>query len=325
MQSAAQTPSIREQSISMKTLLGKGCEKWLYRYKQNSVKKGTFKRLETSLIFMNRYYVSQVRLMDLRTEDVQNYINQMAEDGYALTTIKKQYNLITGYIKFLLGEGAPIHPVYLNVKLPNEDTIVHKKKEIVSYSKPEVKRLTAVCEASDDFAARAAILLMETGMRVGELLALKWEDVKWDRQAVFIHRTLVNHQSRVEQIIQDSAKSRSSNRTIPLSTKAMKLVSQMFDEASSTDGLIFPLPDDPNESIGYNALRAHLQKLCKEANVKYCGLHVFRHTFATNCYYRGVDIKMLSKFLGHSSVSVTYNTYIHLYGDTLEALREVVM
>ena len=53
-------------------------------------------------------------------------------------------------------------------------------------------------------------------------------------------------------------------------------------------------------------------------------MHVFRHTFATNCYYRGCDVKILSKLLGHSSVTVTYNTYIHLFGDALEEMRAVL-
>jgi integrase len=57
------------------------------------------------------------------------------------------------------------------------------------------------------------------------------------------------------------------------------------------------------------------KKLCKQANVPYKGEHVFRHTFATNCYYKGIDIKILSRLLGHSDVKITYNTYIDLYGD----------
>ena len=53
-------------------------------------------------------------------------------------------------------------------------------------------------------------------------------------------------------------------------------------------------------------------------------MHAFRHTFATNCYERGCDVKILSKLLGHSDVAITYNIYIHLYGDALEEMRRVV-
>ncbi len=76
--------------------------------------------------------------------------------------------------------------------------------------------------------------------------------------------------------------------------------------------------------MSYEALRYQIQIACDQAGVPYKGQHVFRHTFATNCYYRGCDIKILSKLLGHSDVTVTYNTYIHLYGDALEEMRSVV-
>lgn len=49
-----------------------------------------------------------------------------------------------------------------------------------------------------------------------------------------------------------------------------------------------------------------------------------RHTFATNCYYRGCEIKLLSKLLGHANVTITYNIYINLYGDALEEMRSIV-
>ncbi|MGI6168933.1 MAG: tyrosine-type recombinase/integrase [Christensenellales bacterium] len=53
-------------------------------------------------------------------------------------------------------------------------------------------------------------------------------------------------------------------------------------------------------------------------------MHVFRHTFATNCYYRGCDVKIPSKLLGHADVNIPYNTYIHLFGDALEEMWAIV-
>lgn len=71
-------------------------------------------------------------------------------------------------------------------------------------------------------------------------------------------------------------------------------------------------------------MRYQTNQACKAADVVYKGQHAFRHTFATNCYNRGADVKILSKILGHSNISVTSNIYIHLYGDALEEMREVV-
>lgn len=75
-----------------------------------------------------------------------------------------------------------------------------------------------------------------------------------------------------------------------------------------------------NERLSYEALRFQTRKLCEEAKVEYRGEHVFRHTFATNCYYKGVDVKILSRLLGHADVNSTDNIYIHLYGDGFDEL-----
>ena len=72
--------------------------------------------------------------------------------------------------------------------------------------------------------------------------------------------------------------------------------------------------------FAYEAFRFQTRKLCEEAKVEYRGEHVFRHTFATNCYYKGVDVKILSRLLGHADVNITYNIYIHLYGDGFDEL-----
>ena len=67
------------------------------------------------------------------------------------------------------------------------------------------------------------------------------------------------------------------------------------------------------------------QCLCKAAVVPYRGEHVFRHTFATNCYHKGVDVKILSRLLGQADVTITYNIYIHLYGDGFDEMYSALV
>lgn len=78
--------------------------------------------------------------------------------------------------------------------------------------------------------------------------------------------------------------------------------------------------DEEGERLSYEALRYQTQCACRAANIEYRGEHVFRHSFATNCYHKGMDIKILSKLLGHTDVNITYNLYIHLYGDGFDEL-----
>ena len=312
--------------ISIRSRLKDGMEVWLYRFKQNGVKTATFERLITSFNLARHYPLMETQIASITTLDVQDFVNSLNADGYACNTIKKAYNLVTGFFRFLMGEGLPVKPCFLNVILPTQDNTKADKKDVSAYSKPEQMKLIAAAGKDNSFGSRAAIIMLETGIRSGELLALSWRDVIWERRALYIHKTLVHPASTKRCFIQGSAKSKSSNRRIPLSPKAMQVFEALYTEASpaSEDELIFHRASDRTSSMGYNLLSDQIARLCQEAEVEYKGLHVFRHTFATNCYYKGCEIKKLSKLLGHSSVTVTYNTYIHLFGDELEELRSIV-
>ena len=310
--------------INTQDQICKAMEGWLYRFKKNSVKEATFDRLVTSFNMMRHYPISYMKIADLASSDVQNYINNLLSDGYAYTTIKKQFNLITAFVKYLLGEGIPIRPIYLNVSLPIAEAVKKPKKDVVTYNKLEQARLIKAIQEDSDTISCAVLLMLENGLRSGEVLALCWEDIDWNRKAVRIHRTLVHPSSRKKGFVQEGAKSKTSNRTSPLSGKVMAAMENLLSKVDSPVGLMFRSVKFSEKSIGYNSLRNHIKCLCSKAQVEYRGMHVFRHTFATNCYYKGCEIKKLSKLLGHASVTITYNTYIHLYGDALEELRSVI-
>lgn len=295
-------------------------ERWLYRYKKDSVKTATFNRLLTSYKLLGKYPLSNIRLMDLCTDDIQGMVNTLRCEGYSMSTIKKAYNLMTGFLTFALGEGLAIRPAHLNVVLPRSENLTKQAREVKAYEPDEQTRLKSVVEKFDTPGAHAALLMIETGMRVGEVLALTWSDVWWQRRALRIHATMVNPQSRQHSFVQNSPKSRSSVRTIPLSKAALELLTRL---KKPEGGLIF-VADDGKTTIGYNSLRNQIQDLCQAAEVPYYGMHAFRHTFATNAFYKGCEIKRLSKMLGHANVTITYNTYIHLYGDALEEMRSIV-
>lgn len=305
----------------MKTL-AQCIKEWMWQYKSNSVKPTTYDRLETSYKTFLNYRLANMDILSIRTEDLQEFINEMVADGYALTTIKKQYHLVTSYLKFANTEGIIPRPIYNNVKLPNPSMVKKKKVEVLAYSRPEQVMLKRVLRSLERPGYAAALLMMETGLRVGECLALTWDDILWERRALRVNKTLIRITNRRRMEVQDGAKSYTSNRTIPLSTEAYALLENLYEKTKDPYGYIFAAKD--GKPISYEAIRYQIQIACDQANVPYKGQHVFRHTFATNCYNRGCDVKALSKLLGHSDVAITYNIYIHLYGDALEELRCVV-
>lgn len=297
-------------------------EEWMVKYKQNSVKAATYDRMLVSFNLMKNYKIAYIGLDALRSDDIQEYLNRMVYDKYALTTIKKQYNLLTSYIKYANVEGIIARPLYANVKLPSQTVIQKPKKEIVAYNELEQMSLRKVFRFHPRAEYQAALFMMETGTRIGEALAVCWSDINWSRRSVRINKTLVRMCHKNHSFIQNSAKSFASNRVIPLSAEAIVMLKTMYEQEEDPSGFIFH--DSSGNVLSYEAMRYHIGAACCEAKVPYRGQHVFRHTFATNCYNRGCDVKILSKLLGHSDVAVTYNTYIHLFGDTLEEMRKVL-
>lgn len=296
-------------------------EQWMETYKLRSVKQSTYDRLFTSLQMMDRYPISDIDTGSLKTSDVQDYINELVDDGYALSTIKKQFHLIGEFADYAVLSGSLAKPVHKGVKLPSEYSVKKRKKEVVSYSSEEQKVLRSELMRNNNPACNAVLIMLETGMRVGEALALSWSDIDWKRRAVKISKTVVRIAHQKKSYVQQSAKSYSSNRTIPLSNFAYDLLKDIAKDGTDSEWVFH---DERGKRISYETLRWWTQKSCREAGVPYYGQHVFRHTFASNCYERGCDVKKLSRLLGHADVTITFNVYIHLFGDELEELRSVL-
>lgn len=305
----------------MKRLI-EAIEDWMVNYKRNTIKPSSYDRLRVSAILMSKHPVSDIPIDELTSDDLQEYVNELVDDGYALTTIRKQMHLISAYITYANLKGDILRPIHKGVGLPSESMVKKRKKEVVAYDKDEQKRLKEVFYTGESPIYYADILMMETGLRAGEALALGWNDIDWRRRAISINKTVVRLGDSKRSYVQNSAKSFTSNRVIPLSSEAYNLLESMRRNDKSSSAFVFH--DKLGKNLSYEVARWWTKKACGKAEVPYYGQHVFRHTFATNCYEKGCDVKLLSKMLGHSDVTITYNVYIHLFGDALEEMRLIV-
>lgn len=302
-------------------LFGETVYEWMVIYKKNSVKPSTYDRLESSYKLMKKFTISCVPIDQIDTDYLQDYVNELVGSGYALSTIRKQYNLITAFMDYANTKGIIDRPFHKGVELPSRSAVQKPKREVISYTPLEQDKLKAVLYTLERPAYSAALLMLETGMRVGEVLALGWSDIDLRRGTVKIHKTFVRLGNHAKSYIQNEAKSYTSNRTVPLSSKALSLLKEMY---LRDDFKEFVIHDKHGDPLGYESARWQIQMACRDAGVEYYGQHVFRHTFATNCYNKGCDVKLLSKFLGHADVTITYNIYIHLFGDAVEQMRLIL-
>lgn len=304
----------------MKTF-GDAIREWMTNYKRNSVKPATYDRLETSLNLMEHYKIFWLSIDQLDSDYIQEYLNELVRDGYAMSTIKKQFHLITAFMDYANVKGIILRPYHKGVNLPSRVAIKKPSRDIFAYNLVEQGKLNGVIASLKRPAYLGIIIMLETGMRVGEMLALSWGDVDFKRRAIRIHKTFVRIGNHRKSYIQNDAKSFTSNRTIPMSVRLYEVLKTVYD---MDDAHEFVVHDENGDALCYEAVRWQTKCACAEAGVPYYGQHAFRHTFATNCYRKGCDVKKLSKFLGHSDVSITYNVYIHLFGDELEEMRLIL-
>ncbi len=298
---------------------------WLEVYKKNSVKSLTYDRLITAYRLLQKDPIASYTVDEINCDDMQRYIGRLFNDGYSMSTIKKQFNLMTAYWKHGMSRGTIEKPVYLGVRLPAEASEEVERDEVPTYTPEEQSKLLQKLMMLDKLQYGVIVLMLEEGLRVGEALALRWEDVQWGRRAIKIRRTLIRMSTeRGVTYVQNSPKSKTSRRTIPLSDKALKILQKIHEKDKADFGYVFAKRDDDSLPYSYSSVEFHIKKLCKDLGISYKGMHAFRHTFATNCYERGCDVKILSKLLGHADVSITYNIYIHLYGDALDEMRKVL-
>ena len=283
---------------------------WLSTFKKRRLKPASYQRLVISAKALEAFAISKQPIGEISFFDVQEYVNQLSDRGYGFTTIQKQFRLLTAPMKQAASmKIIPCDPT-VGIELPAPVNVKKLKRVNNAYDKEEQARLLTVIQQDGGVGAACIAFMIETGLRPGEALALRWKDVDVGRNRVKVCATVVNLMHKSKAYIQESPKSASSVRIIPLTKRAVQML--MLARSLSDSEWVF---ENHGDRLSYAALVYQTKKLCRAANIPYRGEHVFRHTFATNCYYKGVDIKILSKILGHSDVKVTYNTYIDLYGD----------
>lgn len=155
------------------------------------------------------------------------------------------------------------------------------------------------------------LIALCTGMRIGEICALRWSDINIQNQTIMIHHTLqrisdINGMQKTR-LIMDKPKSDASEREIPIMNVLLPYISQ-YKPTDSQNGFVLSGSSRPIEPSNYYTT---YQRWLRESNIAPHSFHTLRHTFATRCIESGGDAKSLSEILGHSDVSITLSLYVH--------------
>lgn len=163
---------------------------------------------------------------------------------------------------------------------------------------------------SPDETGIGILLSLGTGLRIGEVCALRWSDIDFEKAILHIRSTVARVKNTdgtgMTKLIIDKPKTKSSLRDIPIPKRLMDILVLLYEKRrseyviSDRDGFVSP-----------RTYEYRFHKVFEENHIKSVNYHALRHTFATRCIEHGVDVKTLSEILGHSDVAITLNTYVH--------------
>lgn len=278
--------------------------------------------------------IGNMRLADVKPLHCKLVLNRM-EAAYAGSTIRQAYIAMgTMFKSALMNDMIQKHPMD-GVRYTKP---VRPPNDIHFLTVGEQKKFLEVAKRSHNYHQYA--LILETGLRTGEMIGLTWDAIDWDKRTLTVSKTL-EFRHKQQEWRAGPPKTQHSYRTIPLTKRAydiLKEAREKWENGKKSDSLSKTLTyidrrtgaqaslimadlvfinyrtGEPAKNSSYDT---HLYKLCDEAGIKHFCMHALRHTYATRAIEAGVQPKVLQKMLGHASLSTTMDRYVHVTDDSM--------
>ena len=297
------------------------------KFNANLISQSTYGRTLETFQHIEKSDIAEIKIQDITTSELQDFLN--SKTNYANSYIDKFYEMLGRIFEEAIRRNLILKNPLKYVVKPKS---TKKDKEVEALTIEEQKAF--VKELENEQYKNIFLIALHTGMRIGEILALKPSDIDLENNLINIDNTLTKNVEG-KYIIGDTTKTYSSTRKIPI-TIILKpiLEDSLINYINSKNNLLFCHLN--GSIIAPNTINAHFKKVCKNANIRVIikpkkkkwkngkttlvnlktsnvNTHMLRHTYATRCIEAGIPAPVLQKLLGHKDISVTINTYTTIF------------
>lgn len=252
-------------------------------------------------------YFGKIKICEICNKDIQNFINDKLSNGrldkkggLSHKTVKELVNIIKLSLKSAM-KNQIIDEIYLDYKIPAS------KGKLTILNKEECTILIQYLKNQNTYLCNGILLMICTGLRIGELCALQNKDISISDMTITIHKTLqriTDVENNKTKIIINNSKTQHSIRTIPIPCSII----QYIHINDNSDNYFLT---QTNQYMEPRTFRYAFKRIIKKLQLSEVTVHSLRHLFATNCIELGFDYNCLSEILGHASPSTTMNLYVH--------------
>lgn len=308
------------QTISEHQTFRQFADEWVNVILKPRVKPLSYQRKISTLEHQVYQHIGNVPIDKLTHTHIQKMVNDLSKSGLSYSTVKKAYEAVSGCMRYYRIKTSTSFNPCEGITLPE-----NKRKDdsdIEFFSEEERKQIFYEAtrkHSNGKYVYRlgwAYVFLLYSGLRVGELCALTWEDVDFSARTITVNKTAIEVSERdasgkTHSILttQHSTKTKNGVRIIPMTEKAFFALAEL---QKITGDYEYIITSSKGVRIRPSRLDTTFYRILDAIPLQKVGVHTLRHTFATMLFHNGCDVKVVSELLGHSNTKITENIYIHI-------------
>ena len=285
------------------------------KYKIGKINANTY---NTNLITIDRikkYNFSHIQINKVKKEQIEEFLQNERIKSNA--TIKKEYRMLKQVYNYAKYNNYILNNYFEGINSVEKPKSLNEDKDVVALTIFEQTKLENYLKINTSKFKNIILLCLYTGMRIGEVLALKYdEDIDLENKMIKISKTLTKDINK--KTIVGPTKTKSGKRNIEINELTEEIIKNSLQNKIENPNKILFCKNDGQLYVD-NTINSAFKRICKNAGIrKNVNTHMLRHTFATRCIEAGVDLPVLQRLMGHANIETTVN----IYGDIFNYYKQ---